>query len=335
MRLTQRNVIFGLLLFEVGLGALGLVTLLISTDDLPALLGVGAALPLVALLAWLHWRGWRWAAFINLALITLLTVFFLITPQTDASLSSMLFAPLALALITTSIPWTLAISLGVLAVLEIRAAGVGIYAEPDVIVGYLFTSGALFLSRLVLEQAQHASQQAQRSAEREQALSIQYAEELAAQASALRAQNQRQEQLLALVAVLETPTIQVAAGVLLAPIIGHLDPERAKTLTGRLLRAAADQHVSTMILDISGLSQLDHASAQQLLTLYRGLRLLGVEVILSGIAPAVATTLVSEDIDLRAIQTVPSPHIALAQLLAQPDSASLQRAAAPSEQRML
>ncbi len=315
MQFSQRNVLLVVFSLELLLGLLGLGAILMIDNDPEALIGLCIALPLVVLLGFFHWRGWHWAAYINLALMALVTMFFLITPTRDKSLSPMVFAPLALALITTNVPWTLAITAGVLAVLEIRAGGTGVYAQPDHIVAYLFVASVLCLGRLMLEQAQRASQQAQRSAEREQATSVQYAEELAEQTSALRAQNQRQEQLLALVAALETPTVEVAAGVLLAPIIGYLDPERAKTLTGRLLRAAADQHISTMILDISGLSQLNRASAQQLLTLYRGLRLLGVEVILSGIAPTIATTLVSEDIDLQELNTVASPHMALERIL--------------------
>jgi rsbT co-antagonist protein RsbR len=133
------------------------------------------------------------------------------------------------------------------------------------------------------------------------------------QAQALTAQNEQQRRLLDLVATLETPTITVADGVLLAPIVGALDSQRAQALTGKLLQAVNNQRTRRVILDIAGVGMVDTAVARSLLDTTRALRLLGCEVCVTGISPAVAITMTQLGLTLTGVTTARSPQEALSQ----------------------
>ncbi len=315
MQLTQRNLTLALFALEIVTGLGGLIEALVNADTTASIVLIGT-LPLLGGLAWLYWRGWRWAAAVNVLIIATVIAGVLVDTRQN-TLAPIIFVPMALALVLTDSLFVLITAALVYLGALIKTGYYAPYLDATNILLYVLTAGSLFLGRRLFELSSAATFSTLATLQTERTNSERYAQELAAQTDVLRAQNQRQEQLLTLVAALETPTVQVAEGVLLAPIIGYLDPERAKTLTSRLLHSAADQRISTMILDISGLNQLDRAGAQQLLRLQQALQLLGTNVIISGIGPDVAAILVNEQVDLHAVATVPSPHIALAQLLAQ------------------
>lgn len=87
--------------------------------------------------------------------------------------------------------------------------------------------GGMILSRLAIDNMQRLAI-ARREAETERARAEQQAEELVRR-------NTEQERLLERIATLETPIITLAADVLLAPIVGALDNQRARLLTSRPL----------------------------------------------------------------------------------------------------
>ena len=66
--------------------------------------------------------------------------------------------------------------------------------------------------------------------------------------------------------VLETPVIAIAEGVLLAPIVGHLDSRRAGQMTKRLLDAVYAQRARAVIIDIAGVPLVDTQEALQVVT---------------------------------------------------------------------
>jgi rsbT co-antagonist protein RsbR len=127
-----------------------------------------------------------------------------------------------------------------------------------------------------------------RAAEAEDAR--QHAEE--AQSTIAR-QYAEQQRLLDLVSVLETPVIAIAEGVLLAPIVGHLDSRRAGQLTQRLLDAVYAQRARAVIIDIAGVPLVDTQVAQLLIRTAQSIRLLGSRVALTGISSETAMTLSS------------------------------------------
>lgn len=101
-----------------------------------------------------------------------------------------------------------------------------------------------------------------------------------------------------LVRSLSAPVIPVLPGVLVAPIIGVLDDQRAAELTNNCLQEVDQRQARVLILDVTGVSLIDTHAAGVLLSTAQAARLLGVRVFLAGIRPELAQTIVSLGLNL-------------------------------------
>jgi rsbT co-antagonist protein RsbR len=97
---------------------------------------------------------------------------------------------------------------------------------------------------------------------------------------------------------LSTPVIKVWDKVLILPLIGTLDSGRAARLTESLLERIAADQAEVVILDISGVPDIDSGVAQHLLETVKAARLMGTESILSGVRPDTAQSMVHLGIEL-------------------------------------
>ncbi len=99
------------------------------------------------------------------------------------------------------------------------------------------------------------------------------------------------------------PVVQVWEGIVLVPLIGTLDSQRTEQLMERLLHRVTETGSPVALLDITGVPTIDTQTAQHLIETVSAVRLLGAEVILTGVRPAIAQTLVHLGIDLANIIT--------------------------------
>lgn len=129
--------------------------------------------------------------------------------------------------------------------------------------------------------------------------------------------NEQMTSLLTLVRDLETPVIPLLDGVLVMPLVGHVDTRRASQLTESVLAAVHDQRARTVIIDITGVSVVDTAVAQRLGRLAQSVQLLGAHVLLTGIRADVAQTIVTQGIDFSNIQTAGRLQDGVAAVLSQ------------------
>lgn len=171
-----------------------------------------------------------------------------------------------------------------------------------------------YLGAQAIQQALGTAEANAQTASAAQAHAEEQARNLAVQAETLR---RTEQQLHNLVATLETPTVALADNVLLAPLIGVIDTHRAHKLTERLLHDVADQRVQLLILDAAGVPVIDTAVAHKLMQITQGVRLLGCQVVLTGVGPAVAMALTNLGVDLSAIETARSPQEVLTSLATQ------------------
>lgn len=88
------------------------------------------------------------------------------------------------------------------------------------------------------------------------------------------------------------------------PIVGTFDERRANDARDDLLKAVARTGASQVVIDLTGVADLDNPTARRLIDLCRALRLLGAAVCLSGISATVAQSLSAGDVDLTAIRTM-------------------------------
>ncbi len=102
---------------------------------------------------------------------------------------------------------------------------------------------------------------------------------------------------------LSTPVVQVWEGVVAATLIGTLDSQRTQQLTERLLERIVSTGSTIALVDITGVPTIDTETGRHLIETITATRLLGAEVVLTGVRPAIAQTLVHLGIDLSGVLT--------------------------------
>lgn len=103
---------------------------------------------------------------------------------------------------------------------------------------------------------------------------------------------------------MSVPVLPITAHALLMPLVGALDSERIRAAQDRALDLIERQRgVRYLVLDITGVPIVDSQVAGGLIQLVHATRLLGAEVIVVGIRPEVAQTVVGLGLDLSIITT--------------------------------
>ncbi|NJP05374.1 MAG: PAS domain S-box protein [Chloroflexaceae bacterium] len=102
---------------------------------------------------------------------------------------------------------------------------------------------------------------------------------------------------------LSTPLLPLADGVLAMPLVGAIDTQRAQQVTETLLEGVSHYRTNTVIIDITGVKVVDTQVAQALMQTAQAVKLLGAQVILTGIQPQIAQTLVQLGVDLQGLVT--------------------------------
>lgn len=103
---------------------------------------------------------------------------------------------------------------------------------------------------------------------------------------------------------LSTPVAKVHDEVLLLPLIGAMDSQRAQQVMDTVLLRIVEEQARVMIIDIAGVPTVDARVADLLLKTTAALRLVGARVILTGISPQVARTIVEIGVDISALPTL-------------------------------
>src|SRR5262245_12772265 len=103
---------------------------------------------------------------------------------------------------------------------------------------------------------------------------------------------------------LSTPVLQVRERLLILPIIGVIDPHRARQLTEQLLRGIRTNRAKVVVIDITGVAAMDANVANHLVLTVEAARLLGATIIVTGLSPEIAQTLVTIGVDLGKMNTV-------------------------------
>lgn len=151
---------------------------------------------------------------------------------------------------------------------------------------------ASMLIRRQVEELEHAlAQQQQETAKRldEERRRVQQEQIVSAQRETLRQ--------------LGTPVVPIFDGVIAIPLIGAVDKERASSLLDTVLTAISAQQANLLLIDVTGVPSLDSEVAELLLKATQAVRLLGADVLLSGIRAEVAQRLVALGAKLDGVQT--------------------------------
>lgn len=103
---------------------------------------------------------------------------------------------------------------------------------------------------------------------------------------------------------LSTPVLQVRERLLILPIIGVLDSQRARQVTEQLLRGIRTNRAKVVVIDITGVPTIDQTVANHLLQTVEASRLMGASVIITGLSSEIAQTLVTIGVDLSKVNAV-------------------------------
>jgi rsbT co-antagonist protein RsbR len=102
---------------------------------------------------------------------------------------------------------------------------------------------------------------------------------------------------------ISTPTIELWDRVLVLPVVGVIDSMRAQQMTNTMLNKIKESSAKVIILDIQGVAAVDTAVANHLIKITKATRLMGCQCIISGISPAVASTIVQLGIEIGDVKT--------------------------------
>ena len=100
-----------------------------------------------------------------------------------------------------------------------------------------------------------------------------------------------------------TPITEIWDGVLTLPIIGTLDSSRTMLVMEALLNRIAKEHASAVVMDLTGVKNIDSQVSHHLIQMVRAVQLMGADAILTGIRPEIARALISLNIDMGNVTT--------------------------------
>jgi rsbT co-antagonist protein RsbR len=102
---------------------------------------------------------------------------------------------------------------------------------------------------------------------------------------------------------LSAPLLPISEHIVIMPLIGSIDTQRAQQIMETLLEGVAQHRAEVAIVDITGVQVVDTQVANALIQAAQAVQLLGAQVILTGIGPTMAQTLISLGVDMSSIIT--------------------------------
>jgi len=128
-------------------------------------------------------------------------------------------------------------------------------------------------------------------------------QELQSTLDELQSTTQAQRRLLDTIRALSAPAVPIMQGIIVLPLSGQIDSERARRILENLLQGIGDYSAKIAILDITGVPVVDTAVAQYLIQAARAASLMGCRPLLVGIRPEIAQVIVELGIDMAGLVT--------------------------------
>ncbi|MDO6849699.1 STAS domain-containing protein [Priestia megaterium] len=111
---------------------------------------------------------------------------------------------------------------------------------------------------------------------------------------------------------LSVPVVPIQDKIAVLPLIGSIDSERAEYILENVILKILEMKVEYLIVDFSGILNIDTIAERYLFDIYSVLRLQGIEVVMTGIRPELAQTVVRNGIDFSSIKTYATVKQAIA-----------------------
>jgi len=111
---------------------------------------------------------------------------------------------------------------------------------------------------------------------------------------------------------MSTPVTEIWKDVLLLPVVGVVDSQRAQDIMHTMLTKVAETSSKVAIIDIGGVAVVDTAVANHLIKITKATKLMGCKCTISGLSPAIAQSIVELGIDVGEVETTATLRDALA-----------------------
>ncbi|MFB5662289.1 PAS domain-containing protein [Alteribacillus sp. HJP-4] len=105
------------------------------------------------------------------------------------------------------------------------------------------------------------------------------------------------------VSSLSTPIVPITDDIAILPVIGDLSYDRFEIISDKIAQSYSKMHYSYLILDLSGMEDYDDQVVDSIINLCKLLKLLGAELIITGIHPRLSISLTTRNISLPLIKT--------------------------------
>ena len=115
---------------------------------------------------------------------------------------------------------------------------------------------------------------------------------------------------------MSTPVITLWDEIVMLPLVGTIDDDRAMQMTERLLEAIVGYEARVAILDVTGVAVIDTSVARNLLKAVDAASMLGAKVVVTGFSPSAAQTLAQLGVDFASLMTQGSLRAGIAQAFA-------------------
>lgn len=119
----------------------------------------------------------------------------------------------------------------------------------------------------------------------------------------------------AAIAELSTPLIPISSSVVVIPMIGIMNEERAEQLLDSALRGVQSRGATVVIIDVTGLKSIDGSVVDSFVRTANALQLLGAQAIITGIRAEFAQAIIESGVDLTRIATRSTLESAIAHAL--------------------
>ncbi|MEM8532741.1 MAG: STAS domain-containing protein [Chloroflexota bacterium] len=291
MTIIQRRATIVVLVLTIIGGTVFAVGSLIAGSVTPLTIGgaIAGIIGTALLIAFLN--GWDYARHSFIALNTLLSGFGTEEPFLSQEPATGFFVAPVMALIITGPIEIFLSAVTIYTILLVRAGGEGVYADWQVAFMHSVIIGGLIISRVTADALQRQVQENAARAEAARTEAEARAKEIEDATEQIEVRFDEQKSLLELVSTLETPVVPLADGLLLAPIIGHVDGRRAEAMTERLLETVHSQRAQTIVIDITGVTLFGPEVIEALSETVRSLRLLGTDVVICGMRAEIASSM--------------------------------------------
>jgi anti-anti-sigma regulatory factor len=224
-----------------------------------------------------------------------------------------------LLVVTSALTMALVVGIAVLEGIMPALVGYSPQTYDPRLTSMVFVLVALMLTVLIdrFSRALQTALERARSRERElDALRLSLEQQVLERTASLQESVDKLRASQATITLLGAPVLPVLPGVLVAPLIGSFDGERAAVLSQKVLKAIADQRAKTVIFDITGMEAIDQPTTEALLRMAEAVRLLGADPLIVGVRADVAMVLAEQQVDLAVQHVYPTLRAAVEALLA-------------------